>query len=277
MLPIKFTNDGIFCGWTKNYKGNYCGYDSPDLIKDKYWFKNCPIQNFNYNFNSWGFRADDFSQYIGKPVILCLGDSATLNLAGPIEHSWPSLLQEKFDIPCLNFGSQGAGNDAMRLIYDSACKFFDVKYTFVVYSFFDRRFVNLIKFTSDPHEFHVNINYFKENQIPNAFQQFLPYWCNTAEEQEFINSLVLPYVTEEDMHWNNSIDRIYVNPKDYEEVSEKNWPSFDNFLLGHDIDDLKYLKAGYRCLSRDAVHFSLYVNKKIADNLYNQFLNKEKT
>jgi len=87
---------------SKNYIGKYRGIDHPDHCIDIEWFTNYPIQDFDYKYNSRGFRGPEYDQYIGKPVNICLGDSFTINLGGPIEHSWPSLLQEKFDIPCLN-------------------------------------------------------------------------------------------------------------------------------------------------------------------------------
>ena len=80
-----------------NYSDKYSGMDCLEKCWDKEWFKNYPIQDFDYKFNSWGFRGPEYNQYIGKPVNICLGDSFTVNVGGPIEHSWPSLLQEKFD------------------------------------------------------------------------------------------------------------------------------------------------------------------------------------
>ena len=104
-----------------NYQGQYCGTDSPGKsscsLRD---FKEYPIQDFDYKFNSWGFRAEDFEQYLGDKVNICLGDSITVNIGGPVEHSWCGQLAEYFDIPTLNLGMSAAGNDAMKLVYNRA-------------------------------------------------------------------------------------------------------------------------------------------------------------
>lgn len=278
MRTLKITNKKIIVDHRKNFKGKFCGIDNPNSITDKYWFKTCPDQNFNYEFNSWGFRGPEYEQYIGKPVVLCIGDSATINIGGSIEYSWPSLLQKKFKIPCLNFGMEYAGNDAMRYVYDAACKIFNVQHTFVLYSFFHRRFENN-EFKSEPHPHEENINYFQQYQIPGAYFQFLPFWYNTDEEIEFINNMVDSYLDPAEGFWSNKVPRFYVNPEQYKKLAGHSWPLFDEFLQGAEIFNLDSektrLDASYLFKNRDNHHMSLYVNKKIANNLYQQF--KEKT
>ena len=63
-----------------------------------------PERDFEYTFNSWGFRADYDYEALnvdGKKakIILAIGDSFTMNVGGPLEHSWPSQLQERCNIP----------------------------------------------------------------------------------------------------------------------------------------------------------------------------------
>jgi len=181
---------------TKNYTGKYSGIDHPDHCRDKEWFENYPVQDFDYQFNSWGFRGPEYDQYIGKTVNICLGDSFTINLGGPIEHSWPSLLQEKFDIPCLNLGMSGAGNDAIRLVYKRASKMFDVQNKFVVYSYLHRRLVNGV-FTSEHYDHLDNVKYFKQQMISECIYQFLPPWCYTEEEQEYLYAMATPYLPQQ--------------------------------------------------------------------------------
>lgn len=90
-------------------------------------------QDFDYKFNTWAFRGPEYAQYVGKSVNICLGDSFTVNVGESINNSWCSQLAKNFDIPTLNLGMDGAGNDAIRLVYDRACKIFDVRDTFVMY------------------------------------------------------------------------------------------------------------------------------------------------
>jgi len=265
-----------------HYIKKYSLSDTIDGCMDKYWFKNYPVQNYDYYYNSWGFRGPEYIQHIGKPVNLCLGDSFTVNIGGPIEHSWPSLLQEKYDIPCLNLGMDGAGNDAIRLVYNRACKIFDVKETFVVYSFFHRRLKKCFwqpyeyKFSSQPHDHEENIKHFETNFIDEAHFNFVPPWGWTEEELQYIEKLSEWYIEDlvKDTYWNNDLPRKYCSKEHYDNLKGENWPSYEKFILGADPHPDIYVEP-YRVrylehCNRDGYHLSLAANQKLADNLYNQ-------
>ena len=191
---------------SKDYVSQYSGIDHPlrqlsafAHLKPNGWFENYHIQDFDYKFNSWGFRGPEYDQFIGTPVNICVGDSFTVNLGGPIEHSWSSQLQEYFNIPTLNLGMDGAGNDAIRIVYDRAIKMFDVQHAFVMYSYLHRRLVDN-KFThyngkkktgrkpiGPPlHTDEENFSYFEEQYIEDAHEAFLPPWCYKDTELEYI-------------------------------------------------------------------------------------------
>lgn len=178
----------------------YYGLDSPTKIRPKNpagRFEEYPVQDFDYQFNSWGFRGPEYDQFIGTPVNICVGDSFTVNLGGPIEHSWPSQLQEYFNIPTLNLGMDGAGNDAIRIVYDRAIKMFDVQHAFVMYSYFHRRLVDN-EFTHyngkkktgmKPAPLNTdeeNFSYFEDQYIDDAYGAFIPKWCYTETELQYI-------------------------------------------------------------------------------------------
>ena len=256
-----------------NYSDKYSGMDCLEKCCDKEWFKNYPIQDFDYKFNSWGFRGPEYNQYIGKPVNICLGDSFTVNVGGPIEHSWPSLLQEKFDIPCLNLGIDGAGNDTIRLVYDRACEIFDVQKTFVVYSFLHRRLVNS-RLKSEPCDHTDNIIHFEENFINDAYFNFIPPWCWTNQELNYIDALSESYLSIEDTYWNDKIPRILCIEEQYNDLRGPDWPTYDEFLAGvnphPDVYTQEFRLRNYLHSNRDGLHLSLEGNQKLADNLYNQ-------
>jgi len=266
-------NDLGYFKRSANYSDKYSGMDCLEKCTDKEWFKNYPIQDFDYKFNSWGFRGPEYNQYISKPVNICLGDSFTVNVGGPIEHSWPSLLQEKFDIPCLNLGMDGAGNDSIRLVYDRACKLFDVQKTFVVYSFFHRRLENG-RFMSEPHEHIDNIIYFEKNFINDTYFNFIPPWCWTDEELDYISSRSKFYINLNYKSWNDTLDRQYCYREQYNQLKGADWPTYDEFLAGADPHPDVYTQE-FRLRTnlysnRDGFHLSLEGNQKLADNLYEQ-------
>lgn len=274
--PNMLIEDLLYFKTSANYSDKYSGIDSPTTCQSVKWFKNYPIQNFDYQFNSWGFRGPDYNQYIGKPVILCLGDSFTVNVGGPIEHSWPSLLQVNYDIPCLNLGMDGAGNDAIRLVYDRACKIFDVQKTFVVYSFLNRRLENK-RFKSDLHEHQDNINYFEKHFIPNAYFNFIPHWCWTSEEMDYIFSKASYYLDTKEDFWDSKMPRGLVSKGCYQDMQGEDWCSYEEFIAGADPHpDVFTEEFGLKIIvfllhnNRDGLHLSLEGNQKLADNLYNQ-------
>ena len=180
-----------------NFKAKYSGADNllnmhPNSPAG--WFENYPVQNFDYQFNSWGFRGPEYDKFIGKPVNICLGDSFTVNVGGPIKHSWASRLQERLGLPTLNLAMDGAGNDAIRIVYDRAFKLFDVQQSFVMYSFFHRRLHNK-EFThygrsqhapAPLHSDEENFSYFEKQYIEGAHEAFLPPWCYKDTELEYI-------------------------------------------------------------------------------------------
>jgi hypothetical protein len=174
------------------------GYDKPDqeYVNFEYW-SNYPVKNYNYSFNKWAFRGEDYSQYAGRPVNICLGDSFTLNLGGPIEFSWPYQLSNYCNTPCLNLGVDGAGNDTIHMIYKWAMQDFDVQNVFVMYSFLHRRYdnktKNMLHCTYESAEDEVNFKYFESYKIENAFFTFLPPWCWSKSELDFIKTVSIDY------------------------------------------------------------------------------------
>ena len=228
----------------------YHGMDTPDhpypnkraveLGASKTWWKDYPVHDFIYEFNLWGFRGPEYDEYVGQPVILCMGDSNTVNVGGPIQSSWASQLGEKLKLPCINLGMDGAGNDAIRICYDRAAGFFDVKETFVMYSYFHRRlmpgdhglqeFGHFIRpqmvgtlagrtnFKQPPEYTHdENFEYFLEQKIPDANAVFIPPWCYDNIEKEFIKE-----------HTNF----------EYPEGDRNMWASRDWHHLNHDLNKM---------------------------------------
>ena len=205
-----------YCKRRANYRGKTSGMDNPTeaLEGADYWYA-YPVQDFEYEFNSWGFRGPEYEQYIGKPVNICLGDSFTVNIGGPIEHSWCSQLAQKFDIPTLNFGMDGAGNDAIRLVYDKACLVFDVKDTFVMYSFLHRRLC-MGKFIRVTDEFLDNKDYFLEHRITNAYETALPLYGFSKIEKAFLKHCKIFTVdvkerNRDGYHMNKETNKIYAD------------------------------------------------------------------
>mgnify|MGYP000444994521 CR=1 FL=1 len=265
-------NDLKYFKTSANYSNTTSGIDDPLDHPDKYNFSTedwhaYPIQDFDYQFNSWGFRGPEYTQYIGKPVNICLGDSFTVNVGGPIEHSWCSKLAQHFNIPTLNLGMDGAGNDAIKLVYDRACDLFDVQNTFVMYSYFHRRLV-------DKEFIHVgcldnkeNFSYFLQHRLNNAIECALPYWNYDQQELDFLKH-------------NNILFFFKLDTKKYEHLRGQDWPTYEQYVKGvaaHQPEILQEMKQqnfyyDYETFTnRDGHHMNQQTNKIYADYFHNQW------
>lgn len=277
-----------------NYTGKYSGLDHPKCkfyVSTAQW-KSYPVQDFDYKYNSWGFRGPEYKEFIGKPVNICLGDSFTANLGGPLEHSWCSQLAEKFDIPTLNLGMDGAGNDAIRLVYDRACKLFDVQNTFVMYSFLHRRlqdkeFIHYVDVDNNE-----NIEYFLQQRISNAYETALPGWCWTSYEYElFVNNFkIYIFFNPQDFVYANVRDKVdqnrarCVSKSSYNNLKGNNWPTFKDFIKGVDpCPEMltekfgAFLENNLLYSNRDGYHSNKETNKVYADYFYNQWKQKNES
>lgn len=281
-----------------NYHNKFSGLDTPGRsISSSRDFKEYPIQDFDYQFNSWGFRGPEYEQYIGKPVNICLGDSFTVNVGGPVEHSWCSQLAKHFTIPTLNLGMDGAGNDAIKLVYTRACKLFNVQNTFVVYSYLHRRLIDK-EFTQGVLSNNENFEYFLEHRILNAIECALPSWCWTQEEKQFLrqyNTIIsfnkllqfiklrkqkiyfldMPYVSLFKDY--QTMDRKFIVKDVYERLLGPDWPTVDQFVKGADPHADMFTKNFGRFVStkiyinRDGHHLNFEANEIYANYLYQQW------
>jgi len=95
-----------------NRSCEYYGMDSIDLCLDKTHFKNYP-HKVSYSFNSRGFRDDEWPKTESElhSSIWCIGDSFSVGLGSPIEHTWPSVLRKTVKQNTINLGLDGASNE----------------------------------------------------------------------------------------------------------------------------------------------------------------------
>ena len=272
-------NDLNYFKKSANYCNTTSGIDHPNKATSSFkeWHA-YPIQDFDYKFNSWGFRGPEYAQFVGKSVNLCLGDSFTVNVGGPIEHSWCSQLALHFDIPTLNLGMDGAGNDAIRLVYERACKIFDVQNTFVMYSYLHRRLVDnvFIQYVDNDSE---NFKHFLKHRIPNVFECALPKRCYSNEEKQFLSELEI-YWFDSLLYFSDcpEIDRrAFVCEKSYNILKGPDWPTFKQFVQGAEphlemfTTEFGEFISQKIHTSRDGHHMNRETNKVYADYFYNQW------
>ena len=261
------------------------GIDSPKTCDiDSSWWIDYPEQDFDYRFNSWGYRGIEYKGYLGSKVNICLGDSFTVNVGGPIEHSWPSLLSTHFDIPTLNFGMMGAGNDALYFLHKALTELFDVQNTFVMYSFMHRRFKNGEFLQDVKSENKQNIVYFLNHRIPNAIECAIPSWNHTEQEQNFFNNRSIFMLEQKDHYYKDHVTRVdknrnrYISKEIYNKLRGNSWPTYTQFCNGAGAHKDMYTKGFGKFLNnllfyvnRDGHHVNKKCNYKYADYFYKQW------
>lgn len=88
------------------------GMDHPDMCRDKQHYQNYPWE-VEYRYNQRGFRDADwpFDATDLKHGIWCVGDSFTVGIGAPYDHTWPQMLQQRSGCRTINVSMDGASND----------------------------------------------------------------------------------------------------------------------------------------------------------------------
>jgi hypothetical protein len=85
------------------------GMDSLELCRDREHYLSYP-HKVEYHYNSRGFRDAEWPDDLAD-VIWCIGDSFTVGLGSPVEHTWPYILQQRTGHRTINVSMDGASNN----------------------------------------------------------------------------------------------------------------------------------------------------------------------
>jgi len=86
----------------------YSGMDTLQDCADKKHFKSYP-HNISYVYNSRGYRDKEWPLDLSNSV-WCFGDSFTVGLGSPVEHTWVRILESRINQRCINISLDGASN-----------------------------------------------------------------------------------------------------------------------------------------------------------------------
>jgi hypothetical protein len=97
-----------------NQTWSYSGLDRFEFCLDKKHFESYP-HAITYQYNSRGFRDAEWPDTVDKlkNAIWCVGDSFTVGLGSPIEHTWPYVLQQTLQKRTINISMDGASNNCI--------------------------------------------------------------------------------------------------------------------------------------------------------------------
>jgi len=115
----------------------YSGIDSADRCFDLAHFNTYP-HKISYDYNSRGFRDAEWPNDLDNTV-WCLGDSFTVGLGAPVEHTWPRLLQQQLGQRTINVSMDGASNTWIARKCLSIIKEVNPKTIVIQWSYLHRR------------------------------------------------------------------------------------------------------------------------------------------
>ena len=95
-----------------NQNWQFSGIDCINKCLDNQHFLSYPHQ-ITYNYNSRGFRDQEWPDNVQelRDAIWCIGDSFTVGLGSPLEHSWPFQLSKITGQRVINVSMDGASNE----------------------------------------------------------------------------------------------------------------------------------------------------------------------
>ena len=285
--------------------------DGPDrcVLGEHYWH-NYPYRDYTYVYNQWGFRShdgQDYHQHLGKEVNICIGDSCTLNLGGPIEHSYPYLLSKYFDIPTLNYGIDDLCFYDFNELLTKVKQDYKVRRIFVLYNMSDNDRVRVEQWEPlfNNVNVHTRLQMLKSYcWVDGAYWQFDPPWVMSPlelvhlyeqfpEAHDYLKTVPMSY---KQIDYNLLVNIANLK-QEYYKIAGKGWIPYEQFcqylLLGEDVSKYydakidKELIKGYLfhqinpaikqmiLTNRDIWHMSKLVNQHLADYFYKKVVERE--
>jgi hypothetical protein len=177
------------------------GIDSLELCPNREHFLSYP-HKVEYHYNSRGFRDAEWPDDLSD-VIWCIGDSFTVGIGSPLEHTWPYMLQQRLRRRVINVSMDGTSNNWIARIAVAILTQFPQANIVVQWSFLHRRelsveeslrknFPGFYKSVADPSWPPCN-NSDDFKTLPKRIQDELtqlhnwPYWCSTGEARSLQN------------------------------------------------------------------------------------------
>jgi hypothetical protein len=116
------------------------GIDSVERCLDKKHFAEYP-HVVSYKYNSRGFRDAEWPESMSElqDSIWCIGDSFTVGIGSPLEHTWPYAVCQQQQKRTINVSMDGASNEWIARKAISVHKEINPKIMIIMWSYFHRR------------------------------------------------------------------------------------------------------------------------------------------
>ena len=263
-----------------NQHWHYTGMDSYNDCLDKKHFKSYPY-NIDYAYNSRGYRDQEWPNTLEElqESIWCIGDSFTVGLGSPLEHTWPYCVSQQLNKHTINISMDGASN------YWIARKAVDIinkinpKLIIVQWSYIHIAELNDSNLSYEARRQHFDDISHQDIKLGNNFLKLVQQLESTKQNTEIIHSFIPKFGIE------NNIQEIWG------QVASNDWPAvpatldeFNNLGVGvvdeltnnfklYDMFNLyyrlfhniKYVPEIHPIdLARDGHHYDILTAKKFA-------------
>lgn len=175
-----------------NARWLYSGIDSPGQALDKNHFDN--FKYFvEYQYNSRGYRDQEWPKNLSD-VIWCIGDSFTVGIGSPLNHTWPQILKLKTRKPIVNVSMDGGSNSWMSRKILRLFEVIKPKHLVVHWSYLHRR----------EKDYCTVLNNHWQNFYNNVKDKTWPA-CPDLKDKSQLPTYILEELTTHSQSWQSSV------------------------------------------------------------------------
>ena len=248
--------------------------DNKDTNYDQQ-FEDYGPEDITYKFNKYGFRSDEFVDD-GRDNILSVGDSFTMCMGVPVEHSWSYMLSKKFD-NCKNYnlGLAAASSDYVVRAVSKTIEELKPKAVFVFWPGLSSREVPIRNMYLP---FKTASSKGENNKVEQIFEPMLKllhdntyiiyqYRKNVELLRAICKAHNVPCQELEMCTYTKPLESVNIAM----EEAEYDFTKIDNvqFPPGQEL--------GFSRTTRDGVHLSYEWNKHISELFYTQYIKNTNT
>lgn len=272
----------------------YSGLDSPETCLDKKHFESYPY-TIEYCYNSRGYRDQEWPAELDElqNAIWCVGDSFTVGLGNPIEHTWAYLLQQHTGRRTINVSMDGASNEWMARKIKRLVEGIAPKIIMVQWSYFARREATIDHNDEEKRMAHDMVRLSADEDIEN-FKNCVLKTKQISKNCEIINSIIpgaFPGIDIKEVHgwWYNDIQYGCPDalPESFADIStdileqlikkQQYSKYFNHYMLQDFIKNNNMIVVDqtdeffYKELSRDGHHYDIITATKFVKTLQSKF------
>jgi hypothetical protein len=270
-----------------NQYWQYSGIDSIERCLNKKHFKSYP-HKIEYRYNSRGFRDVEWPDILEelKNSIWCIGDSFTVGVGSPLEHTWVYQVGQKLNTRTINVSMDGASNQWITRKVLDIIKYVAPKLIIIQWSYVTRYEIDNPTLSDEDRRRHLDSDSFYENnqlKLKLKFSNLIKQIELVKEKTKVIHSFIpeFDYKFDPKVDWGHvcgiSWPRCPVNLEEFNALNSNivdelvnDFKIYDMFKSHYDYIDQLYGNTDYVSeiqrldYARDGHHYDLLTAEKFA-------------